>query len=42
MANIYLAVLAAKKELVNGEIFNAGYDNFKVSDKWIRLTSWND
>ena len=32
MANIYLAVLAAKKELVNGEIFNAGYDNFKVSD----------
>jgi len=32
MANIYLEVLAAKRELVNGEIFNAGYDNFKVSD----------
>jgi nucleoside-diphosphate-sugar epimerase len=32
MVNIYLEVLAAKRELVNGEIFNAGYDNFKVSD----------
>ena len=32
MVNIYLEVLKADKKLVNGEIFNAGYDNFKVSD----------
>ncbi len=32
MANIYLEVLKADKNLVNGEIFNAGYDNFKVID----------
>ena len=32
MANIYIEVLKAEKKLVNGEIFNAGYDNFTVSD----------
>tara|TARA_B100002019_G_scaffold293389_1_gene320672 strand:+ start:8164 stop:9147 length:984 start_codon:yes stop_codon:yes gene_type:complete len=32
MADIYLKVLIADKNLVNGEIFNAGYDNFKVMD----------
>lgn len=32
MVNIYLQVLNADKNLVNGEIFNAGYDNFKVMD----------
>lgn len=32
MVNIYLEVLKAEKNLVNGEIFNAGYDNFKVID----------
>ena len=32
MVNIYLEVLKADKNLVNGEIFNAGYDNFKVID----------
>ena len=36
MANIYIKLLEAKKELVNGEIFNAGYDNFTV--KQIALT----
>ena len=32
MVNIYIEVLKADKKLVNGEIFNAGYDNFTVSD----------
>tara|TARA_B100000780_G_C21067043_1_gene429152 strand:- start:350 stop:1330 length:981 start_codon:yes stop_codon:yes gene_type:complete len=32
MVNIYMEVLKADKKLVNGEIFNAGYDNFTVSD----------
>ena len=32
MVNIYIEVLKAEKKLVNGEIFNAGYDNFTVSD----------
>ena len=32
MANIYILVLNADKNLVNGETFNAGYDNFKVMD----------
>ena len=36
MANIYIKLLEAKKEIVNGEIFNAGYDNFTV--KPIALT----
>lgn len=36
MANIYIKLLEAKKEIVNGEIFNAGYDNFTV--KQIALT----
>ncbi len=36
MANIYIKLLEAKKELVTGEIFNAGYDNFTV--KQIALT----
>ena len=32
MVNIYMEVLKADKKLVNGEIFNAGYDNFKVNE----------
>ena len=32
MADVYVEVLKADKKLVNGEIFNAGYDNFKVID----------
>jgi nucleoside-diphosphate-sugar epimerase len=32
MVDIYLQVLSADKNIVNGEIFNAGYDNFKVMD----------
>jgi len=32
MVNVYLDVLKADKQLVNGEIFNAGYDNLKVMD----------
>ena len=29
MVNIYMEVLKADKKLVNGEIFNAGYENIK-------------
>lgn len=32
MANIYLKILNSDKKLVNGEIFNAGYDNFTVNE----------
>jgi nucleoside-diphosphate-sugar epimerase len=32
MVNVYLEVIKADKDLVNGEIFNAGYDNFTVND----------
>tara|TARA_B100000401_G_scaffold375185_1_gene275107 strand:+ start:1076 stop:2053 length:978 start_codon:yes stop_codon:yes gene_type:complete len=32
MSNIYLKILNSDKELVNGEIFNAGYDNFTVNE----------
>ena len=32
MARVYLNVIEAKAELVNGEIFNAGYDNMKVKE----------
>ncbi len=32
MVNVYLEVIKADKNLVNGEIFNAGYDNFTVND----------
>ncbi len=32
MVRVYLNVLEAKAELVNGEIFNAGYDNMKVKE----------
>ena len=32
MVNVYLELLKADKQLVNGEIFNAGYDNLKVMD----------
>lgn len=32
MVNIYLKLLEAEKELVNGEIFNAGYDNLSVKE----------
>lgn len=32
MVSVYLQVLKADKKLVNGETFNAGYDNFKVMD----------
>ena len=31
MVNIYLKILDADKSLVNGEIFNAGYDNFTIN-----------
>lgn len=30
MVNVYLKMLVADKKLVNGEVFNAGYDNFKI------------
>lgn len=39
MANIYLKILNSDKKLVNGEIFNAGYDNFTVNE--IALTVKN-
>ena len=32
MVSVYLEVIKADKDLVNGEIFNAGYDNFTVKD----------
>ena len=32
MANIYLKILESDKKLVNGEVFNAGYDNFTVNE----------
>ena len=32
MANVYLEILKAKKDKINGQIFNAGYDNFTVKD----------
>ncbi len=32
MANIYLKILNSDKKYVNGEIFNAGYDNFTVNE----------
>ncbi len=32
MVSVYLEVLKADEKLVNGETFNAGYDNFKVMD----------
>ena len=32
MARVYINVIEAKAELVNGEIFNAGYDNMKVKE----------
>ena len=30
MVNVYLKMLAADKKVVNGEVFNAGYDNFTI------------
>ena len=32
MVNVYLKMLVADKKLVNGEVFNAGYDNFKINE----------
>lgn len=32
MVNVYLKMLTADKKLVNGEVFNAGYDNFKINE----------
>ena len=32
MVRVYLNVIEAKADLVNGEIFNAGYDNMKVKE----------
>ncbi len=32
MVRVYLNLIEAKSELVNGEIFNAGYDNMKVKE----------
>jgi len=32
MANVYLEILKAEKDKINGQIFNAGYDNFTVKD----------
>ena len=32
MVRVYLNVIVAKADLVNGEIFNAGYDNMKVKE----------
>lgn len=32
MVSIYLKILDADKALVNGEIFNAGYDNFTINE----------
>lgn len=32
MVNVYLRMLTADKKLVNGEIFNAGYDNFTINE----------
>ena len=31
MVNVYLEVLYAEKSLINGQIFNAGYDNFTIN-----------
>ena len=32
MINVYLEILKAKKDKINGQIFNAGYDNFTVKE----------
>ena len=32
MSRIYIKIIEAEKKLVNGEIFNAGYDNMSVND----------
>ncbi len=32
MVNVYLKMLVADKKLVNGEVFNAGYDNFTINE----------
>ncbi len=32
MVNIYLHTLKADRKLVNGEVFNAGYDNFTINE----------
>ena len=32
MVNVYLKMLVADKNVVNGEVFNAGYDNFTINE----------
>ena len=32
MVNVYLKMLVADKKFVNGEVFNAGYDNFTINE----------
>ena len=32
MVNVYLKMLVADKKVVNGEVFNAGYDNFTINE----------
>ncbi len=32
MVNVYLKMLVADKDVVNGEVFNAGYDNFTINE----------
>jgi nucleoside-diphosphate-sugar epimerase len=32
MVNVYLKALTADKNIVNGQIFNAGYDNFTINE----------
>ena len=32
MVDVYLKMLVANKKLVNGEVFNAGYDNYTINE----------